>query len=1041
MTNYRSIVKRLLVGCACALALIPGLALAKTAPAHPLGKGYAQIVAQATSDEERDAFAPEEGFALQTRASKPAYFDLRHVDDGNGGETSYVTPVRQQNPYGTCWGFGAIAAAESSLLALGIATDPETLNLSEKQIVWFNANAISDPESSQAGEGMTFGIETTPEQLYNAGGTTVYATGLFASGVGPTSEDTDTNYGQIFRYSGLNGEVVNSPVTWIDGNGQEQQGFRKTYFSENDDWTMPEAYRYWQDYRLVESYLLPSPSSCKTEEELAEAIDAIKNQLLSHHAVAINFWAETSQPGQEADDSSLSENWAQYEDFPMPSNHVVTIIGYDDTYPKGNFVNEPPHDGAWLVKNSWGSDLNSFPDNGYRHWGCLEGQDIPGSSYEATSQQHTGYFWLSYYDRTIRDPEAYLFEGADSDMVIDQYDFMPVMNYERYTTDTPSRMANIFVAEEDEKLEDISFITTTPGMSVSYRVFLLEDDATGPEDGVCVASADGLEYPLGGYHRVSLDEGTQPVLAQGQRYAIVVEQRTPAGTYSVTVNESLSEEQSYNGSVWITGVVNKGESFFYVDGAWRDLADDSIRGVLEDSEASIDNFSIKAYASPTEASPSHQDQPDPPEADESVPYLEARFSTGPLLKDFELAQNETVKIRCTIKGATDDIAVQPTFTWRSSDESVFTIEVNEAKQGAEAIIRPVHHGEAYLSVDAGIYGSIEVLVTVPKFSLLDATLKDGDRETVYTGQPFEPDPIKVRVQTVDYSDNYDVYRDVDYVVSYENNVLCGRGETVITGIGEYIGELRSAPYMDLSFIILPAKAQITGITAGTDSIEVTWESQEASGISGYVLSFKESGESEAAGMTVDANATSATLMGLNAKTGYEISLSAFVITEEMDEEIWEYIDVYHFGEASDPVTVTTGSAVTGWFKEGGYWYFYDETGHALRDQWLQYGSAWYHFADDGTCQWSTWVSFEGSWYYLGSDGKAVWSTWVKSGGFWYYIGTDGTAVWSTWVPYKGKWYYVDAHGRAVWNTWVEYNGREYYIDGSGVATGKSRAIA
>ncbi len=175
--------------------------------------------------------------------------------------------------------------------------------------------------------------------------------------------------------------MVNGAVTWIDENGQEQEGFRKTYYSEDDDWAMPEAYRSWQDYRIAESYLLPSPATYANDEDKAEAIDAIKDQLLSHRAVAINFCAETSQPGQEVDeDSALSKNWAQYESYPMPSNHVVTIIGYDDTYPRSNFAEEPSYDGAWLAKNSWGSDLNEFPDNGYRHWGLLEGMDPLGDT-------------------------------------------------------------------------------------------------------------------------------------------------------------------------------------------------------------------------------------------------------------------------------------------------------------------------------------------------------------------------------------------------------------------------------------------------------------------------------------------------------------------------------------------------------------------------------------------------------------------------------------------------------------------------------------
>ncbi len=887
-----------LIGGACAMAMLPQSALAAPANSPLEGAGFAEILSQVQSGYDRDAFASEAGYPLYTQADKPATFDLRHVGEGDG---CYVTGVRQQNPYGTCWGFGAIAAAESSLLGSGLASDPSSLNLSEKQVTWFNATALDDPSSAQNGEGMTFPDAVSSHEKYDVGGVTAYATSLFAAGIGPTNESTTTNDGQVYAYRGKGAEVVSNWVTWLDESGEEQSGFRRVYYSEDDDWSIPEAYRFRQDYQLKESYLLPSPASYDDDSK-SEAIDAIKDQLLAHRAVAINFSAESAMPGEETDfDSTLSENWAAYNSGAWPSNHVVTIVGYDDGYPKENFTTEPPYDGAWLVKNSWGSDLNDFPDNSYRHWGLCEGQDVPGSDYEATSDLHTGYFWLSYYDKTIRDPEAYSFEGVTPGVIIDQHDYMPVREYEQYTTETPNKSANVFVAKQDERLESVSFMTTTPGTTVSYQVFLLADGAANPEDGTCVVTSEAKAYRYGGYHREVLGESVE--LPEGQKYAVVVEQRTPSGRYSLTLGESLSQEESPG--CWFKSVVNPGESYFMVDGAWRDLSDDSIRSILEDGAegSNIDNFSIKAYAVPDEFDDDGTTpNPEPPVARDY--YLDVKDRSGKDFTDLTIMQDDSKRYRASIKGGQEDPAVQPTFTWTSSDESVATIEPEQGRGDAEAILRPVGTGEADLTVDAGAYGSKTIHVMVSKLAIVEAQLADEDKVTVYTGSPYEPTPVLVRGSSDSSGEAPEVVRDVDYQVSYENNVQCGRGEVVVTGIGNYEGEARDDLLNHLSFLILPAKATITRVTPGAGSLTVGFVSQESSGISGYMLFYTEHGSSETQQVPVAKDATSAVIEGLKPGATYDISLVAYVTTIEEDPDTYEQHPVNHVGAQSAIVTST-----------------------------------------------------------------------------------------------------------------------------------------
>ena len=88
----------------------------------------------------------------------PEAFDLRSVDtDGDGkGDRCFVPPVRNQRPFGSCWGFSATGAAEISILGSILKNDPDawkTINLSEKQMVYFSHMPLSDPENPQNGEG------------------------------------------------------------------------------------------------------------------------------------------------------------------------------------------------------------------------------------------------------------------------------------------------------------------------------------------------------------------------------------------------------------------------------------------------------------------------------------------------------------------------------------------------------------------------------------------------------------------------------------------------------------------------------------------------------------------------------------------------------------------------------------------------------------------------------------------------------------------------------------------------------------------------
>ena len=136
------------------------------------------------------------------------------------------------------------------------------------------------------------------------------------------------------------------------------------------------------------------------------------------------------------------------------SNHGVTIIGWDDNYPKENFLEEhqPPEDGAWLIKNSWRSEEEEFPVYGRGNWGLENEEGV-----------HTGYFWISYYDQSIIDPESLVLDIALAPQSIDQYDYMQVDSLYSQTFAESVSMANVFRADHSKILSAVSCITAADG--------------------------------------------------------------------------------------------------------------------------------------------------------------------------------------------------------------------------------------------------------------------------------------------------------------------------------------------------------------------------------------------------------------------------------------------------------------------------------------------------------------------------------------------------------------------------------------------------
>lgn len=601
----------------------------------------------------------------EAEESLPAAFDLRDV---NG--RCYVTPVKFQNPFGTCWGFAAMSAAETSVLGSHLANDPnayKTLDFSEKQLAFFAQNHIEDPSSSQNGEGtyskkykLVDGELVLTEPLvaadfFDTGGTTFLATNTFAAGIGPTVEGAD----ESLAYRGKQGMTQPSK----DGTIQEFS------YSSDDDWTIDQSLRFMQDYVLKEAYFLPNPVAFDEETFTSsyneEGTKAIKQQLMQIRGVSICYHADTALPGQAGSKLYISDNWAHYTYKPAGSNHAVTIIGWDDNYPAENFRHEvyklkdpngeykednyltdengnyvvdeeqtaltvPPANGAWLCKNSWGSGEREFPNRGTGTWGIpVQKTDDSGNPVVDENGDPvmvgSGYFWLSFYDKSLDSPESFVFateiiaRGGSynrNTLHCNQYDLMPVTVMGANESDELIKSANIFTAETEEIVLAASHITKTPNTTVTVDVYLLNDGFTTPEDGYLVTSKT-VTHELAGFYITYLDDVAVDLMP-GQSYSVVVTQKLESGKYAVDYTSGLGMNNDFNilgeASNFSVAVQND-ESYVYSGGKWGSWGNEAVRDeflnlneeiplgegitkkmIDQESDTVYDNFPIKVYA-------------------------------------------------------------------------------------------------------------------------------------------------------------------------------------------------------------------------------------------------------------------------------------------------------------------------------------------------------------------------------------------------------------------------------------------------------------
>jgi len=227
----------------------------------------------------------------------------------------------------------------------------------------------------------------------------------------------------------------------------------------------------------------------------------IKNAVYNHGPVSVAMYMDSYY-------YNSTTNVYYYTGTQTP-NHLVCIVGWDDN------VAHPGGAGAWIVKNSWGTD-----------WGGTCGY---GSE--------KGYFYLAYESGNMEEAAYYEYRDYSASEKIYYWDEAGWVGSLGYKTGdkTYAWMANVFNMTGSGTLTHVDFWTTSNNASYEINVYRDGDPVDGLDNLLTSQSGTAQEA---GYYSIALNSSVS--VSVGQQYTIAVKMTTPGYDFPLPAEYGLT---------------------------------------------------------------------------------------------------------------------------------------------------------------------------------------------------------------------------------------------------------------------------------------------------------------------------------------------------------------------------------------------------------------------------------------------------------------------------------------------------------------------